>query len=240
MKCSNCGNVLVEGAKFCQFCGTPVKAKPAESRTEPAEGARTDIRLNVGHNEGQVVGQMNISGDQPVHIGGQQHYGDTIEGNKVDTAGGAYIESANTGGGDLVLGHKIEGDFVQGDKIQGDKITIGNVSHSPIAIGDGAQATVNQGVDAAMLAQLFQLVSQRIDQLPERAEIDKDELRDTAGRVEKEVAKGEEANPDRLKRWLDVLEKYAPDVVEIVVNALLNPGAGAASAVKAVLKQFVR
>jgi hypothetical protein len=39
---------------------------------------------------------------------------------------------------------------------------------------------------------------------------------------------------------MDVLEKYAPDVVEILVNALLNPAAGAASAVKAVLKQFAR
>jgi hypothetical protein len=163
---------------------------------------------------------VNASGNQPVHIGGQQHYGDVVQGDKVDTHGG-----------DLVFGNKIDGDFVQGDKIGGDKI---------IVSGAGSQVQVSHGLDAAELAALFQEVSRQLDRLPERVEIDKDELKDTAGRLEKEIAKGDQANPERLKRWLDVLEKYAPDVVEILVNALLNPGAGAASAVKAALKQFGR
>lgn len=226
MKCANCGENLIEGANFCMYCGAPAQHKPAAS-----EAAGTDVHIEVGHNEGQVIGQVTASGDQPVHIGGQQRYGDEVKGDKIDVSGGTYIKRADTGGGDLVLGNKIGGDFVQGDKITGDKI---------IASGAGAQVWVGHGLDAAGLAALFQEVSRRIDQLPERAEIDKDELQDTARRVEKEIAKGEQANPDRLKRWLDVLEKYAPDVVEIVVNALLNPGAGAATAVKAVLKQFGR
>jgi hypothetical protein len=174
---------------------------------------------------------VTASGDQPVHIGGQQRYGDEVKGNKIDLGGGTYIESADTGGGDFVLGNKIGGDFVQGDKIQGDKITV---------TGAGAQVTVSHGLDAAGLAALFQQVSRQIDRLPEREEIDKDELKDTANRLEKEIAKGEQANPERMKRWLDVLEKFAPDVVEILVNALLNPGAGAASVVKAALRGFAR
>jgi hypothetical protein len=266
MKCAKCGQELLEGANFCQHCGAPVKAAPQAA--EGSSGAAdVVVRQRIGKVEGgQVVGNMVseeaaeklklqadqevnemgpgaavagniVAGEAPVHVGGQQHYGDVVHGRKIDTGGGAYIESASTGGGDLVLGDKISGDYVRGDKVQGDKISIGDVSRSQVAIGQGAQA---QGVDRALLTQLFEQVSQRIDQQPENPAIDKDELRDTAARVEKEVAKDDQANPERLKRWLDVLEKYAPDIVEIIVNALLNPGAGAASVVKSVLKQFDR
>jgi hypothetical protein len=231
MNCSRCGKALIEGANFCQHCGAPVKAKPAEGETVSGTAPGTEIHIDVGHNEGQVIGKVNASGGQPVHIGGQQRYGDEVHGPKIDLGGGTYIESAQTGGGDLVLGDKIGRDVVHGDNIQGDKI---------VASGAGAQATVSRGLDAAALAALFQEVNRNIDRLPERDEIDKDELKDTAGRLEKEIGKGEQANPERIKRWMDVLEKYAPDVVEILVNALLNPAAGAASAVKAVLKQFAR
>jgi hypothetical protein len=265
MKCTKCGEELIPGAKFCQACGQRVEAAPGAAETG---SGRADVatRQRIGKVEGGQVsgnivsedaaGRLKLEADQevrevgpgsgvagnvvageaPVHLGGQQHYGDVVHGKKVDTGGGAYIESADTGGGDFVLGNKVSGDYVQGDKIQGDKISIGDVSGGQIAIGAGAQA----GVDPATLAQLFEQVNRCIEQMPENPEIDKEELHDTAGRVEKEVAKGDQANPDRLKRWLDVLEKYAPDVVEIVVNALLNPGAGAASAVKSVLKQFAR
>ncbi|WP_353505811.1 zinc-ribbon domain-containing protein, partial [Alistipes finegoldii] len=29
MKCQNCNSELLEGAKFCTTCGTPVAAQPA-------------------------------------------------------------------------------------------------------------------------------------------------------------------------------------------------------------------
>lgn len=230
MKCTECGETLVEGAKFCQYCGAAVKTQPAEGEAKPGEVPRTDIQIDVGRIDGgQVIGQVNTHGDGPVHIGGEQRYGDDVHGNKIDLGGGTYIESASTGGGDLVLGHKIGGDFVQGDKIEGDKITV---------TGQGGRVEVSHGLDATSLAALFQQVSRRIDRLPEQEEIDKDELKDLARRVESEIAKGDQASPERLKRWLDVLEKYAPEVVEILVNALLNPGAGVAAAIKAVLKQL--
>lgn len=233
MKCANCGEPLFPGANFCQYCGAPVKAKPAEAEPQPGAGAGPNTDIDVNRiDKGQVIGTVETHGDQPVHLGGEQHYGDTVQGDKIDTRGGAYFKEAiNTAGGDFVLGDKIEGDLVEGDKIAGDKITV---------IGDQAQVDVRHGLDAAALAELFKEVNRRIDRLPAQAEIDQDELKDTAQRVEQEVAKGDQANSDRLKRWLEVLEKYAPEVVEIVVNTLLNPGTGAASAVKSVLKQFSR
>lgn len=230
MKCTHCGETLVAGANFCQYCGAAVKAQPAEGEAKPGEATRTDIQIDVGRIDGgQVIGQVNAHGDGPLHIGGEQHYGDDVQGDKIDLGGGAYIEHADTAGGDLVLGHKIGGDFVQGDKIEGDKITV---------TGQGGRVEVSHGLDATSLAAVFQQVSRRLDRLPEQGEIDTDELQELARRVEKEIAKGDAANPQRLKRWLEVLEKYAPSVVEILVNALLNPGAGVASAIRAVLRQF--
>ena len=235
MKCTNCGEMLVEGAKYCQYCGAPVKARPAEGEAKPGGATGADIQIDAGRVDGgQVIGQVNAHGDGPLHIGGEQHYGDDVQGNKIDLGGGTYIESASTAGGDLVLGHKIGGDYVQGDKIEGDKIAGDMISIT----GPGARVETHHGLEAAALADLFQQVSRRIDRLPEQGEIETDELKDIARRVEKEVAKGDQANPERLKRWLEVLEKYAPDAVEILVNALLNPGAGVAAAVRSVLKQL--
>lgn len=231
MECTNCGEPLVPGANFCQYCGAPMKAKPAEAEAKPAASSGPDTDIDVDRvDKGQVIGRVDIHSDQPVHLGGEQHYGDDVQGDKIDTGGGAYFaDEINTGGGDFVLGDKIGGDLVQGDQIGGDKITV---------IGDRARVEVSHGLDAASLADLFMEVNRRIERLPEQPEIEQEELKDTARRVEKEIAKGDEANPDRLKRWLEVLEKYAPEVVEIVVNTLLNPGAGAASAIKSVLRQF--
>jgi hypothetical protein len=231
MKCAKCGEPLVPGANFCQYCGAAVEAKPAEPEAKPAAEGGSETKIEVGQvDQGQVIGRVETHGDQPVHLGGEQHYGDAVQGDKIDTGGGAYFrEAIHTGGGDFVLGQKIEGDLVQGDKIAGDKISV---------TGDHARVEVSHGLDAAALAELFQAVNRRIAGLPERPEIGQDELKDTARRVEQEIARGDQANPDRLKRWLEVLEKYAPEAVEMVVNALLNPGAGAASVVKAVLRQF--
>jgi hypothetical protein len=231
MKCTKCGEPLVAGAKFCQYCGAPVQAEPAEPEGEPAAESGLETEIDVERvDKGQVIGRVETHGDQPVHLGGEQHYGDVVQGDKINTGGGAYFrETIHTGGGDFVLGSKIGGDLVQGDKITGDKVTV---------IGDDAQVYISHGLDEAALAELFKEVNRRIERLPEQPEIGQDELKDTARRVEQEIAKGDQANPDRLKRWLEVLGKYVPEAVEIVVNALLNPGAGAASAVKAVLRQL--
>jgi hypothetical protein len=194
MFCSQCGKKLDDEAKFCSHCGAPVEA------VQPG-GMKVDVHQEVGKvgQGGVVVGSVTGGKDAPIFIGGQQQYGDTVQGDKIN----ATI-SDSTG----------------------------------VAVGRGAQAHVNQGVSGDQLAALFAAVYRQIEARPDDGLADRDELRDTAQRVEKEVAKGEQANPEKVNRWLQALKEVAPDVVEVVVNALLNPGAGAASAVKAVLSRF--
>ena len=168
MHCTNCGAKLPEGAKFCAQCGTAVA-----QQASPTHRSGITVDQHVQMNEGQVVGltagqgalqdglNANINqefgtikeggsavgailGPQgPVHVGGQQTYGDVVHGPKtpVDTGGAAYVAGGvSVSGGDFV-GHDmhVAGDMVRGDKIGGDKITVGDVTGDAIAIGRGAQ-----------------------------------------------------------------------------------------------------
>ncbi len=123
--------------------------------------------------------------------------------------------SINTGGGAYVEGTVTAHEFVGRDK------------------------TVT-GVDAAGLADLFGTVYDRIARMPERPDVDKDELRDTVEKVEREAAKGADANPQKIGYWLNTLAGVVPDVVKVVAAALVNPVAGVAAAVQVVASRFAK
>jgi len=157
----------------------------------------------------------------------------------IDTGGGAYIDgNVDTGGGaftgrdSVVHGDVVKGDKVGGDKVEGDKIVVGNISGVGIAIGREAQATVHQGLGGDELARLFATVYQRIDARPESANVDKAELRSTVRRVQQEAAKGEQASPGKVERWLTILAEMAPDILEVTVASLLSPAAGIAAVIR--------
>jgi hypothetical protein len=159
----------------------------------------------------------------------------------IDTGGGAYIAgSVDTGGGDFVGRDKIlHGDEVHGDKIAGDKISVGNISGGAgIAIGRGASATVNQGLGGAEIAALFENVYKAIQARPADADLDKDELTGTVKKIQAEAAKGEQANPNKVERWLTNLADLAPDIRNVTVAALINPVAGIATAIRAIARKF--
>ena len=141
-------------------------------------------------------------------------------------------------GGQQQVGDVVQGDKVLGDKVAGGKYDVHIQDSSGIAIGDGA--SVHQGLTGEQVAALFASVYRQIERRPADAQVDKDELRQAVERIQRETAKGERANQDRLDRWLSTLADLAPDVVEVLVNSLLNPGAGAASAVKSILSRFRR
>jgi hypothetical protein len=159
---------------------------------------------------------------------------------KVDTGGGAYIGgSVDTGGGDFVgrdktvHGDEVHGDKVMGDKVGGDKITVGDISGSTgVAIGRGAQATVTQGLGGEDIARLFAEIYQQIEARPEDPDVDKEELTETVQKVQEEAAKGEEANPNKVERWLRFLGSMAPDILDVTVACLTNPVAGVATAIR--------
>jgi uncharacterized OB-fold protein len=92
MNCTKCGEPLVPGANFCQYCGAAVQAKPAEPEGKPATGSGLETKIDVERvDKGQVIGRVDTHGDQPVHLGGEQHYGDGVQGDKIETGGGAYF-----------------------------------------------------------------------------------------------------------------------------------------------------
>jgi hypothetical protein len=159
---------------------------------------------------------------------------------KVDTGSGAYVGgSVDTGGGDFVGRDKvIHGDEVRGDKVGGDKITVGDISGSSgIAIGRGAQASVTQGLSSDEIAQLFAAVYQQIEARPEDPDVDKEELIETVQKIQGEVAKREEANPNRVERWLKTLAIMADDIFEVTVACLTSPAAGIATVVHKVAEK---
>lgn len=124
------------------------------------------------------------------------------EGRRIDTGGGAYV-----GGGVQVSG----GDFVGRDQVvYGDKV---------------------HGVGGEELAKLFASVYQKIEERPEDPDVDKEELAETVQKVEKEAAKGEEANPTKVERWLKFLGGMAPDILKVTAAALANPLAGVGTAI---------
>jgi len=88
-----------------------------------------DVGQDIGviKDGGAVVGAI-PGAEGPVHVGGQQSYGDTVYGPKtqVDTGGGAYVAGGvSTGGGNFVGRDKlVSGDEVRGDKIGRDRISV--------------------------------------------------------------------------------------------------------------------
>ena len=96
----------------------------------------------------------------------------------------------------------------------------------------------SQGDSTSELSQLFEAVYGRIQAHASDPDVDVDMLKDTAGKIEREAAQGEQADTSKIRRWLATLARLAPDVLMVVVNALTNPGAAVASGVIAVADAF--
>jgi hypothetical protein len=119
---------------------------------------------------------------------------------------------------------------------QGDIIRTGDISGSGIAIGRGAQAHV-QGAPpaAASVAALFAPVEATIRQRPDDPTVTKDELLTTVRWIADEVARGAQANEQRLIRLLRTLATTAPDIFAPVVT-ILQTQSICAAAVRAALQ----
>ncbi|RPI52735.1 MAG: hypothetical protein EHM56_08060 [Chloroflexi bacterium] len=170
-----------------------------------------------------------IGGSGPVNVGGQHHHGD-----RIDTGGAPYF------GGNVQVGRDLVGrdQVVQGDQVGGDRITMGDISNAQVAAGRGAHVEVSQGLGGAELAATFQAVLDRIDRRPPDPNVEKEEIRDTVGKVKDEVAKGDAVNVAKVERWLRQLIDLAPDVADVALKGLANPVMGVAAAVAAVARRL--
>ncbi|MCX6032990.1 MAG: zinc ribbon domain-containing protein [Chloroflexi bacterium] len=153
MRCDVCHGELPSGAKFCPQCGAAVESRAGIQVRQKVGSDRGEVvgavlgeraaaaRLDAGVSQeietveagGAAVGAIVGGSASPIHVGGQQHYADTVQGDKhvVNTAGGAYVgRSVHTGGGAFVGRDQR---VVAGER----SVAIGgNVTGSAIVVGD--------------------------------------------------------------------------------------------------------
>jgi hypothetical protein len=131
----------------------------------------------------------------------------------IDTGGGAYV------GGSVTTG----GDFVGRDRttITGDGVVLGN--------GSRVSLTKSSGVSGETVTMLFEQAAALARQQPAAV---REEVAAAVETAQEETAAGEDADKRLLNKALDVLLEKGPDVLELVLNAILNPAAAAGKGAK--------
>ncbi len=121
-------------------------------------------------------------------------------------------------------------------------ITVGNIQNAVgVAVGHHASAYGQQGVSGDVLSQLFEDVYKRIESRPEDPNIDRPEIAQKVQQIQAEAAKDEEqANPSKIERWLGDLANMAPDILDLAVNALINPAVVVPGAIRLIAARFKR
>ena len=107
--------------------------------------------------------------------------------------------------------------------IGGDAISVGNISGGFVAIGAGAQVVVNQADQTDPLTRFFTTIRQQIETRPVDPDVDKDELIDLIEKIQQELGESDQANINKIKRWLNNLVDLAPDIAQATINALAQP-----------------
>lgn len=117
--------------------------------------------------------------------------------------------------------------------IMSGKVSSGGISFQG---GRGNVISIHQynGPDAKELTALFEKLYQHIESRPPDPNVDKEEIVETVQKIEQETSKGEQANETKLTRWMDNLNKIAPDVIDVALASLGGPVSG----VTAVLKKI--
>jgi hypothetical protein len=91
---------------------------------------------------------------------------------------------------------------------------------------DKITTTTTSAVEAGTLAELvrqFQNIQARVDALPGKDEVDKQELKETVKKIEAEAQKGDKAKPERVERWLMNVGAMSDDIFQVTVATLSNP-----------------
>ena len=215
MFCILCGNELPDQAKFCPSCGTPVLKEAevnSDQRIGTLKGQAVGTILKVGvqkvgasvsstqeigtlESGGAAVGVVIGEKGSPIHIGGQQQYGDTVHGPKkvVTTGGGAHIGgNVNTGGGDFVGRDRI----VQGNEIRANQIS------------------------SQDLQRLFEPLMKSILEVPASNQPD---ALNKAEELKQEVAKGNAADDSKMGKLIDGLIGLVPSAVTGIASIFASP-----------------
>ena len=107
--------------------------------------------------------------------------------------------------------------------IQGENV-VGMIYASGSANVDINQQVIHQPTPE--LEKLFKRAHKKIKTRPEDPKVAKEKLENQVKKIETEAAKGETADQTKLERWLKILAKMAPDIVEVMAASLAGPVAG--------------
>ena len=254
MYCTDCGHQLPANAKFCLECGSKVPSKQSEVTTKQDldtvagdatgivanegvldKGIKASSEQNVGTVEsgGTVTGMVVGSDDSPTYVGGQHEHREETHNQTVFDQRGQQVGRQFNVAGDMhqQRGHTIHtggGDYTT---IGGDQTTISD--STGVAVGAGAQASVTQGLSAEEISKLFAPIHQKIEAVAADP-ADKIELTETVEKIEMEIAKGEEASPKRIERWLKTIALMSEDIFDVATATLANPVVGIATIIKKV------
>lgn len=122
-------------------------------------------------------------------------------------------------------------------QIGGDQNVIqGSISGGVTVQGRGAKVSVQQTSESKdkELSALFDKLYEAIQSRPPDPNIDKEEISETVQRIEQEVKKGDQANDSKLQRWMEGLNKIAPDIVDVILASLGGPVSGITAVLKKV------
>jgi hypothetical protein len=91
---------------------------------------------------------------------------------------------------------------------------------------------------AAELGRLFESIIARVEARPGLDPDDKGDLISDIQGVQAEAVKGEQADETSLERLLRNIGRMAPDILEVVLAALVNPASGLTTAVRKVAERI--
>jgi hypothetical protein len=123
------------------------------------------------------------------------------------------VKSRSQSGGINISGGNVK---VGGDLVGRDKIT--KVHHQ---LSEQSLREINR---------MFAHILHRIDVRAGSA--DKSQLKNLVSSIEREVKRGEAAEPSKVKPWLLTLAAMADDIYQVTILALTNPFAGMAKGIQ--------
>jgi Ternary complex associated domain 2 len=89
----------------------------------------------------------------------------------------------------------------------------------------------------AVRDKLFEEVYKQIEERPDTSPEDKADLKANVEEIKAEAAKGEQANESFLARRFRNIMRMAPDILEVVTSAIVNPAAGFTTLVTKIAKK---
>jgi hypothetical protein len=115
----------------------------------------------------------------------------------------------------------------------------GKVTGGIVQQGRNARIVFNPstGVNIQELTALFDVVYRHIESRPGDPNVGKEELIETTQKIEEEAAKGGQANPSKLERWMKNLNEMAPDIVDVILASLSGPVTGFTAVIKKVAER---